>query len=609
MFGEAKISFEDYVFSLKAMVGLNLLVEAVGIGKGRRDLTGMTLEPSKSNNAMRPEIPIGKACSSLTTSEIVKFLTGDFRLSKARSNDLFWEAVWPRLLARGWHSEEPKDQVYALGLKNSLVFLTPGIKKFSRRRLVKGNHYFDSVTDVLSKVASEPGLIELDNEEDQSKKNKEESEGNDAKLEEDDSPSKRRQYLQPRTPSRTTDGMKFTVVDTSLGDGKPYKVRELRSLPFEIPNKWHSRILVEVSDEDSSEVSTDGSDDVDMLLQGKSESDNAKASKSLSNGKLVSDRKDLKISAHEQDIHMACPNADCVQVNDSTNNTDHLFADKQPRKAVKLPFSQGTKEDNLDNMAPVTKKRRRLTACSGGETPNVITESSVVHSRLEPEMPTCSSTIRHSPPQAVSSQEKLSLTTSSSRSSLSGSVDCARALPDTNCHGGATEEPQNGPQTQTLIDLNIPQVPLEDFENDISITEAATAGESDDHKSKNHLVDDDISHMSQDVNPQRRSTRNRPPTTRALEALANGYLTVTSRRKKTKEEISGENLASRSSRRARSGAAVGITTEVGSNSVDSMAEGSENSASTDKDNKSIEFQLLPSENCTPFSGPKGWPDE
>ncbi|KAI4349630.1 hypothetical protein L6164_010195 [Bauhinia variegata] len=161
-FGEGKVPFEEYVFSLRDAIGVDMLINAVGIGKGRQDLTGNAVEPMKTNHSfsIRPEIPIGKACSSLTCDDIIRFLTGDFRLSKARSNDLFWEAVWPRLLAKGWHSEQPKDYA-GFGSKQPLVFLIPGVKKFSRR-LMKGNHYFDSVSDVLNKVASEPALIKIE---------------------------------------------------------------------------------------------------------------------------------------------------------------------------------------------------------------------------------------------------------------------------------------------------------------------------------------------------------------------------------------------------------------------------------------------------------------
>ena len=97
-------------------------------------------------------------CSSLGSEGIIKFLTGDVRRSKTRSNDIFWEAVWPRLLAKGWHSEQPKD---VSTTKNCLVFLVPGIKKFSRSKLTKGIHYFDSVSDALKMVAADPVLLRV----------------------------------------------------------------------------------------------------------------------------------------------------------------------------------------------------------------------------------------------------------------------------------------------------------------------------------------------------------------------------------------------------------------------------------------------------------------
>ena len=97
----------------------------------------------------------------LEPSEIISFLTSNFRLSKARVGNLFWEAVWPRLQARGWHLEEPRCYNYVVASKNSLVFLVPGVKQFSRN-LLKGVQYFDSLSYVLDKVASNPELIDLE---------------------------------------------------------------------------------------------------------------------------------------------------------------------------------------------------------------------------------------------------------------------------------------------------------------------------------------------------------------------------------------------------------------------------------------------------------------
>ncbi|GMI85012.1 hypothetical protein like AT1G09040 [Hibiscus trionum] len=233
-FLEGKTSLENYVCNLKISVGLSALVEAVGIGKGKADLTGLAMEPPRMTQ-VSPEIPSGKACSSLTYSDIVRFLTGGFRLSKARCNDIFWEAVWPRLLARGWHSEQPKNRC-SVGSKHYLVFLMPGVKKFSRRKLVKGNHYFDSVSDVLSKVASEPALIELDSEGNSTRSCNEE---NGCILGEssyqDDPAYNKPHYLKPRVSIYSSNHMKFTVVDSSLTHGgKASKMRELRYSPIEL---------------------------------------------------------------------------------------------------------------------------------------------------------------------------------------------------------------------------------------------------------------------------------------------------------------------------------------------------------------------------------------
>ncbi|XP_039048707.1 uncharacterized protein LOC120189504 [Hibiscus syriacus] len=233
-FVEGKTSLEYYAFHLKTSVGICALVDAVGLNKGKSDLTGMAMEPPRTTQASS-EIPSGKACSSLTSGDIIRFLTGGFRLSKARCNDIFWEAVWPRLLARGWHSEQPKNQC-SVSSNHDLVFLIPGVKKFSRRKLVKGNHYFDSVSDVLSKIASEPMLIELD------------AEGNGIGIcneengclpgessDEDDSPNHKPCYLKPRVSISSSNHMKFTVVDSSLmHGGKASKMRELKYAPIDL---------------------------------------------------------------------------------------------------------------------------------------------------------------------------------------------------------------------------------------------------------------------------------------------------------------------------------------------------------------------------------------
>lgn len=242
-FREDRIELEEYVFSLKDMIGVNKLTEAIGIGKGKKDLT---LEATKLNN------PGGGASkvrirNDLPIADIVKFLTGEYRMSKTRSSDLFWEAVWPRLLARGWHSEQPKD-----GPKNSLVFLVPEANKFSRRNMSKGSHYFDSLTDVLNKVALDPTLLDLKtDEEDIGSSKKEEEIKNDPAMDieefdddddDDDSSQnkskkkKKKRYLEPRIKaSKGEEVTMCTIVDTS-GVEEGCALKELRSLPIETGN-------------------------------------------------------------------------------------------------------------------------------------------------------------------------------------------------------------------------------------------------------------------------------------------------------------------------------------------------------------------------------------
>lgn len=246
-FTDGSITFEEYIFTLKSRIGISLLIEAIAIGKGKQDLTGNALEPVKSNHvsSIHSEIPVGKACSTLSSADIIRFLTGDFRLSKARSSDLFWEAVWPRLLARGWHSEQPDS-------RNSLVFLIPGIKKFSRRKLVKGDHYFDSVSDVLHKVASEPGLLELEPEPESMKVEDKSREMLDEQPQ---------RYLQPRKSGDNRHGVRVTIVDTSLLDER-HKVREIRRLPLEIAGICTLYTDSSESERDALEDSRDNEDEL-----------------------------------------------------------------------------------------------------------------------------------------------------------------------------------------------------------------------------------------------------------------------------------------------------------------------------------------------------------
>ncbi|KAG6394791.1 hypothetical protein SASPL_145381 [Salvia splendens] len=475
-FGEDKISLVDYVSSLKATVGLDLIVEAVGVGLGKQDLTGMALEPLRSNHVTRSEIPAGKACSALTTAEIIKFLNGDYRLSKARSNDLFWEAVWPRLLARGWHSEQPQNQGYIAGSK-FLVFLLPGVKKFSRRKLVKGDHYFDSVTDVLSKVAKDPGLIELDNEEANGDQNMEKDEwSSDVKMEEDENhlPSRQRHsYLQPRTPNRSMDAIKFTVVDTGLSDGK---IRELRTLPREI-----SSIMIS--------------------LDAPVEENMAESDMTCKSGpkKLASrkNRDDGKPAAHPK------------REKDSNDN-------QKPRKVSKPIPSRKQKQGYIENIVPCSKRCRKLSGNTHEEAGDGVLlhpHSTSTAPRMENRV-SCSSSGGHESNETTQLglwQDKLSSASSSK---------------------GSPSESTEFPQPQLLIDLNLPHVPLE-IENNVLTPNLLynQLVQPDSHGLPAPSPVEASSEQQCVANTRRLSTRYRPPTTRALEAVAGGYLSISRKRK------------------------------------------------------------------------------
>ncbi|XVF66242.1 hypothetical protein PTKIN_Ptkin10aG0019800 [Pterospermum kingtungense] len=541
-FGEGKILLEEYVFTLKATVGLNALVNAIRIGKGKEDLTGMNLESMKANQVahVRPEIPVGKACSSLTPLEIINFLTGNYRLSKARSNDLFWEAVWPRLLARGWHSEQPAIQGYS---KHSLVFLIPGVKKFSRRKLVKGDHYFDSISDVLSKVASDPRLLEVHIEADKGDGRKEES---GTESERDDLPNQRRHcYLKPRVPSRGADVMRFTVVDTSLDDGGKFKVRELRSLPIEM----NISNAPTDSEESSSEDLTDESCSVDTACPDRLETNGLKATEINYDREAFSDgnASNNRLSVDGQ----GSSNVPVITEDPQTKVCNGIHLRKG--KATKNQSSHKMGVDNKNHLAPVKnqsrkKQRQRLTACDCKKTSSKAMNTLVGHGLKEVEAGCCEGTpkgITDIPAEVDPFDQKLSSVSSSSKGSPT--IRGEGVLTST-CAGA--EQTREEPLYRTLIDLNLPILP--DAETD----EPFLGKVREEHEHIIRQPDNagqpearSISELNPNMNTRRQSTRNRPPTTKALEALAYGFLTTAQKRKR-KDGFTRESSLSRPWHRA-----------------------------------------------------------
>ena len=80
-FSDSQTSLKEFVFALKSIVGTEVFVEAVGVGKGKHDLTGFVTDQSKPNQALtvHSDLPTGKDCSLLGSEDIIKFLPGDFR--------------------------------------------------------------------------------------------------------------------------------------------------------------------------------------------------------------------------------------------------------------------------------------------------------------------------------------------------------------------------------------------------------------------------------------------------------------------------------------------------------------------------------------------------
>uniref|UniRef100_A0ACD6AQ60 Uncharacterized protein n=1 Tax=Avena sativa TaxID=4498 RepID=A0ACD6AQ60_AVESA len=321
------------------------VVEAVGIGKEKHDLTGFVLDPSKPNQALsgHPEMPTGKDCSSLASEDIIKFLTGDFRRSKTRSNDLFWEAVWPRLLARGWHSEQPKD---VSTTKNSLVFLVPGIKRFSRGDLTRGTHYFDSVSDVLKRVAADPVLLDLEvGGIDYGVTPEQNGCATDLNQNQDDPLDGNREL--PR----------YTIIDTTLvQDEEPLRVRELRRLPADakirsVPSR-HSRNIVSITSSEEQDVN-------DRLLDDQEY-----------HGQVTADANDIEMfSAYNVDKETQVHSLQNMMASSSSDFLVNGHSSNGNGNNIDLTglFDPKRKIERRKYLSPVSK-RRRLSSCSTDQT-------------------------------------------------------------------------------------------------------------------------------------------------------------------------------------------------------------------------------------------------
>lgn len=543
-FVAGKISFEEYIFKIKDTVGIHMLLEAVGIGKGKQDLTGTALEPIKNNHVIsfRPEVPIGKACSSLTASEIIKFLTGNFRLSKARMNDLFWEAVWPRLLARGWHSEQPKL---------SLVFLVPGIEKFSRS-LVKGNQYFDSVSDVLKNVASNSGILELDNEPPKGSESEDRKDRWDLPKSQgpNDLPNKQHHhYLLPRSVNGSRDLRKFTIVDTSmlLVAEKP-KVRELRSLHVQTASL---STLYNLSSENEQDTSKEFEDYAEETNTSNPEEDMIDREAFVNSSYCVTSNVNTGMPNTPDPALVAVENheSQITSLLNHESQSTSLLNDKCPSKIVKDKFSRKLTSGRLKYLAPIMRQKDLTdckhgeSSCSSGETISVDRKPIQDESHPQSNLPNACEVMEYQvDPQHFSTASSLG------KGSPSGSNEGSVTM---NCldREGSPEKSQ----PWTLIDLNFPPVspdlgtdePLIKcmMQNNDNSSENKSSSLSETSEQPEPLklpeVGESMEQQQPTIKSQRQSTRNRPLTTRAWEALELDFC-------RTKRKRKGETLQNKS---------------------------------------------------------------
>jgi hypothetical protein len=589
-FTKGKISLEDYVFKLKATVGIQVLVEAVGIGKGKDDLTGLAMEPVK-NNHLFPDCPAGKDYSSLTASEIIKLLTGGFRLSKARSNDIFWEAVWPRLLARGWHSEQPQNQGY-VDTNHCLVFLIPGIKKFSRRKLVKGNHYFDSVSDVLSKVASEPMLIELEAEETRGSICYEEDgwdPGVPSNLD-DQSICQPRQFLKPQVSKRNLNHVKLTVVDSSLDGGKKSKVKEMRYSPDDLKvmplvttlSGRTPRIFLETTldknDLDALGMPLDGEEkmnDVDCNEGVTFHACSSNSTKftivdtSLLLGGISVRPRELRCLPVEYDCASEMTNATENETDSSDNSLvqhapdaanrpnyrrgifDKSYQDEsselkehQSTRTLKHQSSRRAKSSQSNYLVPPVK-RQRLTVCSDTEMSDVIENfTGGMRSKQGRVCLALKAPSAGSKAFKVRGYQKKSSSTKPS-AKCDPEEENGGGMLSANSFGLGNSRRENVEhQSPLLIDLNLPQVALDSNNGEVVPMEVENIqrinannkcypSQSDNTNADMLSTSVDVTPAAEepDMNPRRQSTRNRPMTIKALAALEYGFLEVKKRPK------------------------------------------------------------------------------
>ncbi|AES82485.2 uncharacterized protein [Medicago truncatula] len=575
---EGRTSLEEYISYLKSTAGLGVLVEAVSIGKEKGDLTRLDVEPRK-NSPGAFSAQTCKALSSFGPSDIIQSLTGGFQLSKTKSDDLFWEAVWPRLLARGWHSEQPMYQGYVTS-KDYLVFLIPGVDKFSRRKLVKGDHYFDSVSDVLNKVVAEPNILEL--EEEESKVHSCNEEQPEKGTNEDDLSDDHRQcYLKPRSFTYNKDHIKLMGIDTSLvHKGKPSDFRDLKFVPVNSVRKVEPD-AAGINDEGQSYTrNVKHSKDMSKSIKRNSTKLTVIDTNRLSEGKLLKKMKQPKYpsvelgDASRMTTNLLKESKGVSSTDDSRrmveakmvlcgkqkiNKTDSdpnkmvesqknqhtsVFGDNRMKRIIKHEFNQRVISGD-SNHAAVPIKRRRLTACVKAEKSHITENSSVglgsdklgfSHSSSFQD---ANQNVWHS--VSHQQQHRGSFTASLAHRSVEEnneksilkdcyqrkSVPCVQVQ---KCKSSTFNRPKVPSKSVNIKTM----ATVEEGEHGLKTNDPCLASATQEVVEEPLRTPCDVDSLEKqaDINLRRQSTRNRSLTVRALECIANEFLHVQSRHKR-----------------------------------------------------------------------------
>ncbi|WJX85399.1 hypothetical protein P8452_67858 [Trifolium repens] len=581
---ESRIPLEKYISSLKSMVGIGVLVEAVGICNEKGDLTRLSGENGKNSRAF--SAPTGKALSSLGPSDIIQSLTGGCRLSKTKRTELFWEAVWPRLLARGWHSEQPKTR--GNGTSNEfLVFLIPGVEKFSRRKLVKGNHYFDSISDVLTKVVAEPNILLLEEEAkvDSCNEDEPEKESNEDDLSDDH----RQCYLKPRSSTYNKDHIKFMVIDTTslVHGGKASHLRELKSVPV------NSVCEAEIDDAGKKYKGkkymrkVNRSKDMSKSIKQKSSKLTVIDTNRLSGGKLLKlkvkqlkhprleledasmtitsllkESKMLKCGKrkiNETDSREGVSNGSATSKKEAHDNSDDnankmvegqnnqqacVFDDNQLKKITKHQFNRRVRSGDSNHSA-VPIKRRRLSACAKAEKSRAIENSSrgmgsdkLGFSRSssfrDANQNVCDLVSHHQNGSSTASSGDRTVEDDNEEIICNDSYQCTSTscVKVEKCESFTFKIPQAPSKSENRKTMAM----VEEGEQGLKAKDPCLTSATHEVVEEPLRIPCDVGSLEQeqpaDIIPRRQSTRSRPLTVRALECIANEFLLVEKRPKK-----------------------------------------------------------------------------